>query len=456
MNEKLRGDPALAREIARSSAVLSVTALNRSVRDLLEHQFPLVWVGGEISNLTQARSGHLYFSLKDEQAQVRCVMYRSRSSLLDWQPRDGMKVEVRALITLYEPRGEFQLTVEFLRREGLGALYEAFVRLRDRLQREGLFDPSAKRALPAFPRAIGVVTSPAAAALHDVLTTLARRNPAIPVIIYRTSVQGDSAPTEIIAALRAAARRAECDVLVLCRGGGSIEDLWAFNDERLARAIRASPIPIVVGVGHDTDVTIADFAADVRAPTPTAAAELVSPARDELLQRIDRLLGRLHRCARHTIEHRIQLVDHVTRRLVHPGRKVAAQAALVAHYRGQLGQLIARALERRRWVLRSLGERARRHRPPLDRFALNVGGLAGRLNSAVDHAFTRQKLRIDALEARLAALDPRAVLERGYSIVRDEEGRVVRAANSLAHGELVEITFARGNARARVEKAGST
>ena len=402
-------DPALARESSQfAGAILSVSALNRSIRDLLEHRFPLIWVAGEISNLTLARSGHLYFSLKDEQAQVRCVMFRSRSVLLDWQPRDGMKVEVRALVTLYEPRGDFQLNVEFIRHAGLGALYEAFLRLRDRLEREGLFDPAAKRELPTFPRAIGVVTSSAAAALRDVLTTLARRNPSIPVIVYPAAVQGDNAATEIVAALETAGRRAECDVLVLCRGGGSIEDLWPFNDERVARAIRASHLPVVVGVGHETDFTIADFAADMRAPTPTAAAELVSPLRDELLARVGLLVERLHRRIQRDLEVRAQLLDHLSRRLTHPARNLAAQGATLSF-------------------------------------------IVARLTRAMQHVVSRRQATIDSLAASLAALDPRAVLARGYSIVRDAEGHLVCRASALVRGDLIDITFSQGNAQARVE-----
>ena len=346
----MAGDPALARggEVP-AGTILSVSALNRSVRDLLEHRLPLAWVAGEISNFLQARSGHLYFSLKDSAAQVRCVMFRSRGMLLDWEPRDGMQVEVRALVTLYEARGDFQLNVEYMRPAGLGALYEAFLRLRDKLEREGLFDPLTKRPLPAYPRAIGVVTSKAAAALRDVLTTLRRRNPAIPVIVYPTAVQGEAAPAEIVAALVAAGRRAECDVLILCRGGGSIEDLRAFNDERVARAVRASPIPVVVGVGHETDFTIADFAADVRAPTPTAAAELASPPRDELLVRIGILARRLRRCVERDLETRMQALDHLSRRLIHPGRRLEAQGALVAQLSTRLAQAVARALDRQGW-----------------------------------------------------------------------------------------------------------
>src|SRR5262245_15098425 len=451
------GDPALARENEQSaSAILSVSALNRSVRDLLEHRFPLVWVSGEISNLTPARSGHLYFSLKDEQAQVRCVMFRSRGGRLDWQPREGMKVDVHALITLYEPRGDFQLNVEFMRRAGLGALYDAFVRLRDRLDGEGLFDPAAKRVLPAYPRAIGVVTSPAAAALRDVLTTLARRNPAIPVIVYRTTVQGESAPAEIVAALRAASRRAECDVLVLCRGGGSIEDLWAFNDERVARAIRASAIPVVVGVGHETDFTIADFAADVRAPTPTAAAELVSPLRDELLQRIVGFVERLHRCTRRGIETRIQRFDQLSRRLVHPGRRLDVQAAVVARLRSRLDYSLTRSIERRWWQLRHLVERAQRRFPATDGLDLRLAALVRRACGAAERALARRESRVDALVASLTALAPHAVLQRGFSIVRDADGRVVRAAASLAPGDSLDITFSHGSAHARVERTRSS
>ena len=269
--------------------ILSVSALARSVRDLLEHRYPLLWVAGEISNCIRAKSGHLYFSLKDETAQVRCVMFRNRGQHLDWEPREGLRVEVRALVTLYEARGEFQLNVEAMRRAGQGALFEAFLRLRDQLGKEGLFDAAHKKPLPAYPRRIGIVTSLQAAALRDVLTTLARRNPSIPLIIYPAQVQGEGAAEQLATAIATAARRNECDVLILCRGGGSIEDLWAFNDEGLARAIHACPIPVLTGIGHETDFTIAEFVADRRAATPTAAAELAAPVRAELLANLRQL-----------------------------------------------------------------------------------------------------------------------------------------------------------------------
>jgi exodeoxyribonuclease VII large subunit len=410
-------------------------------------------VAGEVSNLVQARSGHLYFSLKDSAAQVRCVMFRSRGLLLDWQPRDGMQVEVRALVTLYEPRGDFQLNVEFMRPAGLGALYEAFLRLRDKLEREGLFDASAKRPLPAYPRAIGVITSRAAAALRDVLTTLRRRNPAIPVVLYPTAVQGEGAPAEIVGALAAAGRRAECDVLILCRGGGSIEDLRAFNDERVARAVRASPIPVVVGVGHETDFTIADFAADVRAPTPTAAAEFASPPRDELLARIGLLAARLRRCVERDLETRVQVLDHLSRRLVHPGRRLEAQNALVAQLSTRLAQAVARLLDRQRWTVRELVERSRRHLPPLEMLTLRAARLGEQVAAASERQLAERAVRIDALTRSLSHLDPRAVLERGYSIVRDEAGRIVRRSAEVASGDRVDITFAEGGATARVERS---
>jgi exodeoxyribonuclease VII large subunit len=447
------GNADLAREIASpSEAILSVTALNRSVRDLLERRFPPLWVAGEVSNLTLARSGHTYFSLKDAQAQVRCVMFRHRGQLLDWSPRDGMQVEVRATVTLYEPRGDFQLSVEFMRRAGLGALYEAFLRLRDRLAAEGLFDDAIKRPLPAFPRSIGVVTSLGAAALRDVLTTLARRNPSIPVIVYPTTVQGDGAPVEIVSALGRAARRAECDVLILCRGGGSMEDLWSFNDERVARAIRACPIPVVVGVGHETDVTIADFAADRRAPTPTAAAELASPPRTELLAQIAAHVGRLRRRLARDLETRMQLLDHLSRRLVHPGRRLQAQAAMLEHLAVRLSRASERAIERERWRVAMIVERGRRSLPPIESLRVRTAELARRIRAGTAQTLARRVSRIEALARNLAALDPQAVLERGYGIVRDAQGRALRDAAGLAVGDRLDITLARGGAEARVER----
>ena len=253
---------------------------------MLERSFPLLWISGEVSNFTRAASGHWYFSIKDQQAQMRCVMFRGRAQYAEFTPREGDRIEVRAVVTMYEPRGEVQLNVEAVRRTGQGRLYEAFLRLKAQLESEGLFAPERKRPLPAHPRAIGIVTSLQAAALRDVLTTLARRAPHIPVIVYPAPVQGAGSAEKLVAAVETANARREVDVLLVCRGGGSIEDLWSFNDEALARAIAASELPVVSGVGHETDFTIADFAADVRAPTPTGAAELASPQRALLLREV--------------------------------------------------------------------------------------------------------------------------------------------------------------------------
>ena len=316
-------DPAITRP------ALTVSALNRAVSGLLERSFPLVRVRGEIANLVRAASGHWYFALKDDQAQVRCVMFRARNQLLDWAPRDGDEVEVAAIVSLYEARGEFQLGVEHMRRAGQGRLFEEFVRLRARLAAEGLFATERKRALPAFPRRIGVVTSLQAAALRDVLTTLARRAPYIDVIVYPVPVQGAGAGARIAAMLRSVSARAEVDVVLLVRGGGSIEDLWAFNDEALARAIIACSAPVVVGVGHESDVTIADFAADLRAPTPTAAAELVAPDAAGLAVTINSQKEALSRALRRSFERVQQRVDHAERLF----------AARRAPWRVQSGQL---------------------------------------------------------------------------------------------------------------------
>src|SRR5262245_40030605 len=393
------GEQGLTRLSAPSGPqILTVSALARSVRDLLEHRYPLLWVTGEISNLTIAKSGHAYFVLKDDQAQARCVMFRSRHQLLDWVPRDGMQVEAQVLVSLYEARGEFQLNVEAMRRAGLGARFEAFVRLRDRLEREGLFDPAAKRPLPAFPRAIGVVTSREAAALRDVLTTLARRNPSIAVVVYPVPVQGARAAEEIAAALDRAGRRRDCEVLLLVRGGGSIEDLWTFNEEVVARAVRACPIPVVTGIGHETDFTIADFSADHRAPTPTAAAELVSPERRLLLEAVSALARKIDATARRELERRIVHVDQLARRLVHPGTRLLAQSDLLAQLRLRLGGAAARLL----------ADRQAEH-------------LLARLRAAAHAAFERSAARCARLATSLSHLDPARVLQRGYSMVQKSD-----------------------------------
>jgi len=430
--------------------ILTVSALARSVRDLLEHRYPLAWVAGEISNCVRAKSGHLYFSLKDELAQVRCVMFRNRGQYLDWEPREGLRVEVRALVTLYEARGDFQLNVESMRRAGQGALFEAFLRLRDKLEKEGLFDAAHKKPLPFYPRRIGIVTSLQAAALRDVLTTLARRNPSIPVIVYPAQVQGEGAVQQLAAAIAAAASRNECDVLILCRGGGSIEDLWAFNDEGLARAIHACPIPLLTGIGHETDFTIAEFVADRRAATPTAAAELASPARADLIARITALRAGLSGRAARKIEDSMQQVDQLLRRMVHPGQKLQNQRDLLAQLTQRLRTACARVLERQRWQLLDLNQRQRAALPPLPEWNRRVAAARARLALAWRNRIEHAEAEMRALGAHLAHLDPRAVLQRGYSVVRDSSGAILRSAGTLLPGDAVDITFSQGGAEARV------
>ncbi len=432
--------------------ILSVSALARSVRDLLEHRYPLLWVAGEISNCVRAKSGHLYFSLKDEMAQVRCVMFRNRGQYLDWEPREGLMVEVRALVTLYEARGDFQLTVEAMRRAGQGALFEAFLRLRDKLDKEGLFDAAHKKPLPLYPQRIGIVTSPQAAALRDVLTTLARRNPSIPVVLYPAQVQGEAAAQQLAAAIATAAKRNECDVLILCRGGGSIEDLWAFNDEGLARAIYASPIPVVTGIGHETDFTIAEFVADRRAATPTAAAELAAPARADLLADLRRLRQSLLRQIQFALDARAQRVDSLAGRLQSPTDRLAANSARLGAARVRLIAALALCTRNAQWRLAHAVHRLAAAMPNLDVLRHEIVQLETALRRAASRQLTARAENLARLSLGLAHLDPAAVLERGYAIARRPDGSVVRASADLRPGDPLELTFARGTAGVRVEK----
>jgi exodeoxyribonuclease VII large subunit len=435
-----------------AGAPLSVSQLNALARNLVESRLPLLWVAGEISNFTRANSGHCYFSLKDERAQVRCVLFRQRFVMLDWAPGDGVQVEVRALPSLYEPRVEFQLNVEFMRRAGHGRLYEQFARLKHGLEREGLFARERKRALPTFPRRIGVITSTAASALRDVLTTLGRRMPAIPITIYPSQVQGEGAARQLVRAIQIASMRAECDVLLLVRGGGSIEDLWPFNEEAVARAIALAPIPVVTGVGHETDFTIADFVADARAPTPTAAAELASPHRADLLARLRALRARLARSAGRQLEREVQRVDFVSRRLVHPGERIDRQA-------GHLQDLASRLAGA--WQVRLEAEASRVHlwhqrlkgaAPALGAGLRECSALGQRLQRAAWRVLERREQRVGALGAHLAHLDPAQVLDRGYAIVAQTDGRIVRASGELSVGTEVRLTLARGGADAHVTR----
>ena len=398
--------------IAPPPPVLSITVLNRMVRECLENSFPLAWVAGEISNLTYAASGHIYFSLKDASAQVRCVMWRNRAQLLGWRLENGQKIEARTLVSFYEPRGEFQLNIEAIRRAGQGDLFEKFLRLKAKLEAEGLFDPATRRPLPTHPRALAIVTSPQAAALQDVLKTLQRRAPHLPIEIYPTPVQGEGAGEKIAAAINLAGQSG-CDAIILCRGGGSIEDLWAFNDEAVARAIRASKIPVVSGVGHETDFTIADFAADLRAPTPTAAAELLSPDRETLLARLSQLNRQMRQQTNRSLAERGQQLDWLASRLTHPAQRLQQQRESLRHQ-------------------------------------------GFRLNNALRWQISGPKMKLNGLSASLSQLDPLAVLSRGYAIAISPDGKAVRDASTLTIGSELRLSFARGSALSTVNKVVAT
>ena len=395
--------------------VLSVRELNFAAKQLIESGLPLLWVRGEISNFVSAASGHWYFSLKDEQAQVRCVMFRHKSQYLEFKPANGMQVEVLALATLYEARGDFQLTLEKMRPAGLGALYEAFERLKAKLDAEGLFEAERKRALPLLPRQIGIVTSPQAAALRDVLHTLANRMPNVPVLLYPTPVQGEGAAQKIALAIKTASQRAECDVLIVCRGGGSIEDLWAFNEEVVARAIAASHIPVVSGVGHETDFTIADFVADLRAATPTAAAQAVEPDRREFRQHLARAVSR-------RFEQGMQQVDFLQRRLVHPAQRIQQQGERLEALRKRMRLAHANSMQQRQGRSNSLWQRLRGLRPDVARLQEQQANQGRRLSAAMQRMLDRHDAKLAALQQHLQHLDPQQVLARGYSMVRDAQG----------------------------------
>jgi exodeoxyribonuclease VII large subunit len=395
-------------EISRE--ILSVGDLNRAIAQSLEERFDTVWVSGEISNFKAYDSGHWYFSLKDEEGQIRCVMFRGRNGQVGFMPQSGDLVEVSASLGMYVPRGDVQLTIQTLRRAGVGGLYEAFLKLKAKLAKEGLFDEDRKREIPTHPRSIGIITSPQAAALKDVLSTLARRAPHIPIVIYPTLVQGSDAPAGIISALKNAEKENVVDVILLVRGGGSIEDLWTFNDEQLAYVIANSPIPVVSGVGHETDFTIADFVADLRAPTPTGAAELAAPRRDQMLQELDAIMQALLQRVNQRIEREAQTLDQLALRLSH-------------------------AL------------------PNPDRMREQITGLQQRINQAWSVRIENWKRNQSHYQSQLEMLNPQRTLERGYAVVMNAKDlQVARNPADLKTQVDFEIRLAGGAATVKFEK----
>lgn len=432
------------------TVVWTVTQLNSRVGELLQSHFSRIWVRGEVSNFTQAASGHWYFSIKDEGATVRAVMFRGRAQAVGFVPKPGERFEFRVTVTLYEPRGDYQVQVESLRRAGRGDLHEAFLLLKDRLASEGLFDTARKRPIPAIPRTVGVVTSLAAAALRDVLTCLARRAPHVGVIIYPAPVQGMDAAGRLTLALQEAAQRAEADVFLLVRGGGSLEDLWSFNDEGLARAIAASPVPVISGVGHETDFTIADFVADLRAPTPTAAAELCCRSRSSCLDQVQSVFAALSKQQHRLLERASLRLDRAVAGLVSPQQRLQQQRDRLSALKSRLTQAAMRPQEQRTARLALLQARLAHAEPRVQGARDALTRQMQRLAAAAQRQLERDTQRKAAATQTLQALSPRNILERGYAIVRDDEGAIVKNALDLSVGERLDIELGHGRLQADI------
>lgn len=435
--------------------VLTPSQLNTLARDLLESAFPLVWVEAELGNVTRPASGHLYFTLKDARAQVKCAMFKPKSQLLKFVPREGLRVLGRGRLTLYEARGDYQLVMDHLEEAGEGALRRAFDELKAKLAAEGLFDAERKRELPAHVRRLGVITSPSGAAVRDVLSVLSRRFPLLQVDVLPVPVQGETAAAQITAMLKRAAASGRYDVLLLTRGGGSLEDLWAFNDEQLARAIVASPVPVVSAVGHETDFSLADFAADLRAPTPSVAAELLVPDRNDLARHLENVQRRLSALQLQTLRQAMQRADRAVLRL----QALRPQARLQLLQRRQqdahrrLESAWREQLERRRAVLRHAAAvlRATQPRRRLALLRERLQSLGSRPQAAIARELQRDALKLRGLARSLEGVSPLATVARGYSILTDAKGRLVRSVSQVEAGDAVDARLGDGQVRLRVE-----
>ncbi len=441
---------------ARERDVYTVSRLNKEVRLLLESGLPVLWLEGELSNFAAPASGHWYFSLKDAQAQVRCAMWRQRNSLLRFRPKDGLRVLARARVGLYEPRGEYQLIVEHLEEAGEGALKREFEKLKARLAAEGLFAADRKRPLPAVPRRIGVVTSPTGAAIHDILRVLKARFPAAAVLVYPTAVQGAAAVPEIVRAIECASRRAECDVLLVARGGGSLEDLWCFNDERVARAIAACRIPTISGVGHEVDVTIADFVADVRAPTPSAAALAAVPDKSAWLEALTQLEARFAGAMGRAFRAKALELAALSRRLQisHPGAKLAQHTQRLDDLDLRLRSALRGNLLARQQKLETLSTRLWRENPRhrLEALCARAAALRQRLDSVMSGSLNALDQRLALAARTLNAVSPLATLARGFAVVHRADGGLLRDAADVSPGAEIEARLAKGRLRAIVKQ----
>jgi exodeoxyribonuclease VII large subunit len=435
--------------------VYTVSRLNRDVRVLLERGLGVIWVEGELSNFSSPGSGHWYFSLKDREAQVRCAMFRTRNITVGFTPKSGQQVLIRARVGLYEPRGEYQLIAEHLEEAGVGALKREFERLKAALGAEGLFSVERKRELPRFPKRIGVVTSPTGAAIRDILHILARRFRPAAVLIYPTAVQGAAAVPDLVAAINLASARRECDVLIVARGGGSLEDLWAFNDERVARAIYRCSIPVVTGVGHEVDFTIADFVGDARAPTPSGAAELVAPDSQACLDMLDRTASRLAAAMRREMRSLESLFKGLSVRLksAHPGSRMLQQTQRLDDLEQRLTGAMRGCLQNDRRRLSDAVAGLIRHSPDrsIREFTLRNETLCGRLRHALHNCVGRAEHRLNLVVRTLDTVSPLATMARGFAIItRTSDGALLTESSAINVGEEVDAKLAKGTLRARV------
>lgn len=430
--------------------VLTVSQLNTQAKQLLENCFQGVWVSGEVSNLTKAASGHYYFALKDQQAQVRCALFKFIAQQLPTPLKEGDHLEVRGKISIYEARGEFQITVQEVRQIGLGQLYERYEKLKLQLQQEGLFAPEHKKRLPEKPRKIGVVTSLAAAALRDVVTTLKRRAPHIPVIVYPTAVQGIGSEQQIAATITQADKRAEVDILIVCRGGGSIEDLWSFNEEIVVRTIAACQLPIVSGVGHETDFTLTDFVADVRAPTPTAAAEIASPNIADFAQKVKTLEQSLYYLLTQYYQNISQKIDFLSQKLLHPKQKLELQANQLSQYHQQLQYLMQQRLSNEKQNINQATKILSYHRPNISQYNQPLLQQKNQLQHAITTLLTRKQQQLTQQHTLLEAISPQKILTRGFAVVKDAHGNILKDAQSLKLGQKLKLVLAKGQTDVQV------
>jgi len=436
-----------AEQNTTTAPILTVSALNQSVSRLLEKSFALTWIAGEVSNFTRAASGHWYFTLKDDNAQVRAVMFRGRTQTVGLDIKNGDRIEARATVTLYPARGDYQLNVEAIRHAGVGNLFEAFLRLKEKLSKERLFDTDKKQPLPAFPKTIGIVTSQQAAALRDVLTTLSRRTPHIRIILYPTPVQGEGAGEKIAQAIQTASARAETDILIVCRGGGSMEDLWNFNEEIVARAIAACTIPVISGVGHETDTTITDFVADLRAPTPTGAAEMATRSRADWMSALQTLAEDLQYAMERMMANTRQNVDMASRRLISPASYTRREKIRLDAMGDQLSNARKRIVTDAKNQLAHLQTRLKNRLPDTTAHHTRLQTIRHQMTSLVTASMANHRQQMASLQAQLELLSPERTLERGYAIITNRKGRVIRSPLELPIKENVTIRLAQGRAQ---------